>query len=145
MKKIFSILIVLVLSVALFATPQSKIALLNETEISNSLEMKKILEIFGTSKSIKVSPKVQPADVRMENDLSLFAEKKTPAEVISLTGEGFLVGPEFEAATNEWYVACEAQGYTFRLCWYGTAEDFTGSFDVSDIDLASNILCSTCS
>ena len=135
MKKIFSILIVLVLSVALFATPQSKIALLNETEISNSLEMKKILETFGTSKSIKVSPKVQPADVRMENDLSLFAGKKTPAEVISLTGEGFLVGPEFEAETNEWYVACEAQGYTFRLCWYGTAEDFTGSFDVSDIDL----------
>lgn len=60
---------------------------------------------------------------------------KTAAETVVLNGEGFLVGPEYEAATGEWYVALEAQGYTFRLCWYGEEDNYCGSYAFEDMSM----------
>lgn len=58
---------------------------------------------------------------------------KTAMDTINLTGEGFLVGPEYDFATKEWYVALSAQGYTFRLCWYGEADTYCGTYLFEDI------------
>ena len=61
--------------------------------------------------------------------------KKAAAEDIVLNGEGFLVGPEYEAATGEWYIALEAQGYTFRLCWYGEEDNYCGTYTFDDMSM----------
>ena len=69
------------------------------------------------------------------NKKHALAAKKAAAADIMLNGEGFLVGPEYEAATGEWYVALEAQGYTFRLCWYGEADNYCGSYAFEDMSM----------
>ena len=61
--------------------------------------------------------------------------KKAAAEDIVLNGEGFLVGPEYEAATGEWYIALEAQGYTFRLCWFGDEDNYCGTYTFDDMSM----------
>ena len=61
--------------------------------------------------------------------------KKAAAEDIVLNGEGFLVGPEYEAETGEWYIALEAQGYTFRLCWYGDEDNYCGTYTFDDMSM----------
>ena len=59
--------------------------------------------------------------------------KKAAAADIVLNGEGFLVGPEYEA--GEWYIALEAQGYTFRLCWYGDEDNYCGTYTFDDMSM----------
>ena len=59
--------------------------------------------------------------------------KKAPTEDIVLNGEGFLVGPEYDATTREWYIALSAQGYTFRLCWFGNEGTYCGTYAFDDI------------
>lgn len=135
MKKFFTILIASVLSTVLFAATQGKLALLDETAISTTQKLQKAINAFGTSKSFKAPQKQLQTTTHEAKLIASPTAKKAPAEVITLTGEGFLVGPEYEAETGEWYVACEAQGYTFRLCWYSTADNFTGTFNIDDIDL----------
>ena len=61
--------------------------------------------------------------------------KKAAAEDIVLNGEGFLVGPDYEAATGEWYIALEAQGYTFRLCWFGDEDNYCGTYTFDDMSM----------
>lgn len=61
--------------------------------------------------------------------------KKAAAEDIVLNGEGFLVGPEYEAATGEWYIALEAQGYTFRLCWFGDEDNYCGTYTFDNMSM----------
>ena len=60
---------------------------------------------------------------------------KATAQTIDLNGEGFLVGPEYEAASGEWYIALEAQGYTFRLCWYGDEDNYCGTYVYEDMSM----------
>ena len=61
--------------------------------------------------------------------------KKATAGDILLNGEGFLVGPEYEAATGEWYIALEAQGYTFRLCWFGDEDNYCGTYTFDNMSM----------
>ena len=61
--------------------------------------------------------------------------KKAAAEDIVLNGEGFLVGPEYDAATGEWYIALDAQGYFFRLCWYGNEDNYCGTYTFDDMSM----------
>ena len=60
---------------------------------------------------------------------------KATTETINLTGEGFLVGPEYEGATGEWYIALEAQGYTFRLCWFGDEDNYCGTYTFDNMSM----------
>ena len=62
-------------------------------------------------------------------------KQEESAATISLNGDGFLVGPEYEAATGEWYIALEAQGYTFRLCWYGDEDNYCGTYTFDDMSM----------
>ena len=61
--------------------------------------------------------------------------KKVAAEDIVLNGEGFLVGPEYEVASGEWYIALEAQGYTFRLCWFGDEDNYCGTYTFDNMSM----------
>lgn len=58
---------------------------------------------------------------------------RATAEYIDLYCDGFLVGPEYEAETREWYIALGADGYTFRLCWYGEPDTYCGTVFFEDI------------
>ena len=60
-------------------------------------------------------------------------KQEESAATISLNGDGFLVGPEYDPETSEWYIALEAQNYTFRLCWFGTEDTYTGTYNFDDI------------
>ena len=60
-------------------------------------------------------------------------KQEESAATISLNGDGFLVGPEYDPETSEWYIALEAQNYTFRLCWFGTEDTYTGTYSFDDI------------
>ena len=69
------------------------------------------------------------------NKKHALAAKKAAAADIVLNGDGFLVGPEYEAATGEWYIALEAQGYTFRLCWFGDEDNYCGTYTFDDMSM----------
>lgn len=127
MKKFLSFFLSMLLTLSLSAQHLNS---LDNTSLTHDAQLRKAIQTFGVSKSVKIPAQKTPSAI-----ISMPAIKKASAGVITLSGEGFLVGPEFEAATGEWYVACEAQGYTFRLCWYGTEDDFTGTFDLYDIDM----------
>ena len=58
--------------------------------------------------------------------------RESAQDTLYLQADGFLVGPEYEDATGEWYVALEAQGYTFKLCWYAPKDNYCGSFGFYD-------------
>ena len=103
---------------------------ISDAQVTREALLRRAIQSFGVSKDIKAPVQDNPVTTAAAPIV-----RKAPAEVITLSGEGFLVGPEYEAATNEWYVACEAQGYTFRLCWYATEDDYTGTFDLYDIDM----------
>ena len=103
---------------------------ISDAQVTREALLRRAIQSFGISKDIKAPVQDNPVTTAAAPIV-----RKAPAEVITLSGEGFLVGPEYEAATNEWYVACEAQGYTFRLCWYATEDDYTGTFDLYDIDM----------
>ena len=128
MKKFLLLFLSCVLTLSLSA---QHLSALGESRKSQSAMTQKAIQTFGTSKSIKapvVSSHQQPI-------ASAPIAKKAPAEVINLTSEEFIVGPEYEAETGEWYAVCEAQGYTFRLCWRADEDDFTGTFETFDFDM----------
>ena len=127
MKKSVSIFILMVLTLSLQAQHLTSIS---DAQVTREALLRRAIQSFGISKDIKAPVQDNPVTTAAAPIV-----RKAPAEVITLSGEGFLVGPEYEAATNEWYVACEAQGYTFRLCWYATEDDYTGTFDLYDIDM----------
>lgn len=127
MKKSVSIFILMVLTLSLQAQHLTSIS---DAQVTREALLRRAIQSFGVSKDIKAPVQDNPVTTAAAPIV-----RKAPAEVITLSGEGFLVGPEYEAATNEWYVACEAQGYTFRLCWYATEDDYTGTFDLYDIDM----------
>ena len=85
-----------------------------------------------------VSKRALPANHAMERKAPqqrLAPIAKVEAGTITLNGEGFLVGPEYEAATGEWYIALEAQGYTFRLCWFGEEDNYCGTYTFDDMSM----------
>ncbi len=126
MKKVLLLFLSCVLTFALNA---QHLSALGESKTFQSAMTQKVIQTYGTSKLMKAP--VVP--MRQQPITSTAIAKKAPAEVISLNGEGFLVGPEYDPETSEWYIALEAQGYTFRLCWFGVEDDFTGTYTFDDI------------
>ena len=123
MKKIFTLITLAMVAIAVLAVAPAKLPAL--------VQAKNNTEKLATQATAMVHPHryldkhaIRPAFAAMQ---------QTAAEPITLNGEGFLVGPEYEAETGEWYIALEAQGYTFRLCWYGPADTYCGKFTLDDI------------
>ena len=141
MKKTFILFMAMVVAVALSAAPQIKLAQLSTMPqnelLAHTPQQTKALQRIRLDANKRIAPhnNAVPANktAAAEQKHVLQNLQKAAAEPIILNADGFLVGPEYEAETGEWYVAFEAQGYTFRLCWYGEEDDCTGSFVFEDI------------
>ena len=128
MKKILTLFCSLVAAVVLFAAPQIKLAPMSPA--TDTKLHPQVLHALTQDLSKRPAPATETIQ-RAPNRLATTA--MVPPAPICLNGEGFLVGPEYDPATKEWYVALEAEGYTFRLCWYGEADTYCGTYVFEDI------------
>ncbi|MBQ2290574.1 MAG: hypothetical protein II248_00160 [Paludibacteraceae bacterium] len=132
MKKLFSLFLLAFVAIGLMAAPATQIKKLSDAS-ALSVNEQRALRLINQD----VTKRANPAAVT-ENSFSkqhALGMKKAAAADIVLNGEGFLVGPEYEAATGEWYIALEAQGYTFRLCWFGDEDNYCGTYTFDDMSM----------
>ena len=134
MKKLVTLFMVVLMAMTLVAAPTTQIKRLSETPVK-SVNQEHALRLIKQD----VRKRANKAAVK-HNDKSFDKQhampmKKAAAATIELNADGFLVGPEYEAATGEWYIALEAQGYTFRLCWYGDENNYCGTYTFEDMSM----------
>ena len=132
MKKIFTLILVMVAAMMLHAAHDMKLVPMSQAPATQLRPQ--AVRVLTHDLSKKALPAAQTAE-RKAPSHRLAPIANAAAQAINLNGEGFLVGPEYEAATGEWYVALEAQGYTFRLCWYGEEDNYCGSYAFEDISM----------
>ena len=132
MKKITILFLSCVAAIMVVAAPQSKLATLSPD--ADTKLHPQVLHALTHDLSKRALPANQEV-VRQAPQHRLAPCAKATTETINLTGDGFLVGPEYEVATGEWYIALEAQGYTFRLCWYGDEDDYCGTYTFDDMSM----------
>ena len=132
MKKIYALLCSMILAGALCAAPENKLLSLEQAPATSlHPQVQRALTHDLSKKAVPAAQK----QVHQAPAHRLTPIAKATTQTVELNGEGFLVGPEYEAATGEWYVALEAQGYTFRLCWYGEADNYCGSYAFEDMSM----------
>ena len=132
MKKIAILFLSCVAAIMVVAAPQSKFATLSPA--ADTKLHPQVLHALTHDLSKRALPANQEV-ARKAPQHRLAPCAKATTETINLTGDGFLVGPEYEVATGEWYIALEAQGYTFRLCWYGEEDNYCGSYAFEDMSM----------
>ncbi|MEE0921745.1 MAG: hypothetical protein U0L47_04545 [Paludibacteraceae bacterium] len=132
MKKITVLFLSCAAAIMLVAAPQTKLATLSPD--ADTKLHPQVLHALTHDLSKRALPANQEV-VRQAPQHRLAPCAKATTETINLTGDGFLVGPEYEVATGEWYIALEAQGYTFRLCWYGDEDDYCGTYTFDDMSM----------
>ena len=127
MKKILILCLACVSATMLCAAPQSQLPVVKQT--TNNIRPQVLHELMQD-----LSKRPAPAAESIQRAPHRIAPAaKAPAEYIDLYCDGFLVGPEYEYETREWYIALGAQGYTFRLCWYGEPDTYCGTVFFEDI------------
>ena len=129
MKQVFSLLMVVLMAMGLVAAPVKKLS--DASALSSNQQ--RALRLMNQDLTKRANPAIV-ADKSFSKQYALGMNKAAAAD-ITLNGEGFLVGPEYEAATGEWYIALEAQGYTFRLCWYGEEDNYCGTYTFDDMSM----------
>ena len=135
MKKIITLIMLFVMAMGMSATPHS-LPLLKPSADEQKQVTNLPVQATALIKRDVTKHALRPRQIQEsteQNIPSLTPLRKAAAETITLNGDEFLVGPEYEAETGEWYIALEAQGYTFRLCWYGPADTYCGKFTLDDI------------
>ncbi len=132
MKKIFSLFLAMIAAVTLFAAPQAKLVPMSQAPATKLHPQ--ALRVLTNDLSKRAMPATQAAE-RQAPSHRLAPMAKAAAQAITLNGEGFLVGPEYEAATGEWYIALAVQGYTFRLCWFGEEDNYCGTYAFEDMSM----------
>ena len=132
MKKLFSLFVVAFMAMGLAATPATQLKNLTDApaQSTNQLRALRLINQDATKRANHAA--VAEKSFKKQHALGM---KKAAAEDIVLNGEGFLVGPEYEAATGEWYIALEAQGYTFRLCWFGDEDNYCGTYTFDNMSM----------
>lgn len=135
-----SLFLLVMLFQSFFALPQMQSNVLNilsseELHKKNFVDKQTIASLsHDVSKRIVRPAQLTILDSYEDMDKNTIQPRHNVAmEKITLDGGVFLVEPEYEAATGEWYIAVESHGYTFRLCWYAPANDFCGDFSFDDI------------
>ena len=131
MKKIFTLFLVAFMAMGLVAAPATELKKLADAP-AHTANQQRALRMINKDLTKRANPFMVKKSMNKKHAL---AAKKAAAADIVLNGDGFLVGPEYEAATGEWYIALEAQGYTFRLCWYGDQDNYCGSYSFDDISM----------
>ena len=134
MKKIATLLMVVFAAVTLMASPTTHLKPLAQNP-AQSLNQQRALRLINQDLSKRANTLATPQAAHKAPTHRLAPIAKATAGTISLTGDGFLVGPEYEAATGEWYIALEAQGYTFRLCWFGEEDNYCGTYTFDDMSM----------
>ena len=132
MKKIITLFFALMAAYTLLAAHETKLVPMSQTPATKVHPQ--ALRVLTHDLSKKALPVAQAA-ARKAPTHGIAPIAKAAAETVVLNGEGFLVGPEYEAATGEWYVALEVQGYTFRLCWYGEEDNYCGTYAFEDMSM----------
>lgn len=139
MRKIFTLLCLSVMAISMLALPHSRLPQLkadNATceQVSHSPAQQKAMAMlqYDVTKRIPRTMQMEKTNAGGDNMPLQYVQKATK-NTINLDGGVFLVEPEYEAETSEWYIAVESHGYTFRLCWYGPEDNFCGTFDFEDI------------
>lgn len=143
MKKIFTISVLFAFAITLFALPQSRLSQLNSANVviepSNQSSSKaKAMEMLKHDVTKRIARPEQhdmavTTPIAAKTKHTIQSKQSIVTETITLDGGVFLVEPEYEAETGEWYIAVESSGYTFRLCWYAPADNFSGTFSFDDI------------
>ena len=132
MKKLFALFLLAFVGIGLMAAPATQIKKLSDAS-ALSVNEQRALRLIHQDVTKRANPAaVAEKSLNKQHALGL---KKATAEDIMLNGEGFLVGPEYEVGTGEWYIALEAQGYTFRLCWYGDEDNYCGTYTFDDMSM----------
>ena len=131
MKKIFTLCLVAFMAMGLVAAPATQLKNLADTPM-HTAKQQRALCMINQDLTKRANPAVAKKSMNKKHTLAV---NKAATAAISLNADGFLVGPEYEAATGEWYVALEAQGYTFRLCWYGEEDNYCGTYTFDDISM----------
>ena len=132
MKKLFSLCLVAFVAMSLVAAPATQLKTLTAAPAQSANQLRALRMI-----NQDLTKRANPAAVAEKsfNKQHALGMKKAAAEDIVLNGEGFLVGPDYEAATGEWYIALETQGYFFRLCWYGDEDNYCGTYTFDDMSI----------
>ena len=131
MKKIFTLCLVAFMAMGLVAAPATQLKNLADAPM-HTAKQQRALRMINQDLTKRANPAVAKKSMNKKHALAV---NKAATAAISLNADGFLVGPEYEAATGEWYVALEAQGYTFRLCWYGDEDNYCGTYTFDDISM----------
>ena len=131
MKKIFTLCLVAFMAMGLVAAPATQLKNLADAPM-HTAKQQHALRMINQDLTKRANPAVAKKSMNKKHALAV---NKAATAAISLNADGFLVGPEYEAATGEWYVALEAQGYTFRLCWYGEEDNYCGTYTFDDISM----------
>ena len=132
MKKLFALFLLAFVAIGLMAAPTTQINKLSDAS-ALSVNEQRALRLINQDVTKRANP-AAVAEKTFQKQHALGMKKAAAADIV-LNGEGFLVGPEYEAATGEWYIALEAQGYTFRLCWYGDEDNYCGTYTFDDMSM----------
>ena len=132
MKKIVTLFMVAFMAMNLWATPATQMKKLSDAPTQSS-KQDYALRLINQDLTKRANPSAV-AEKTFNKQHTLGIKKAAAADIV-LNGEGFLVGPEYEAATGEWYIALEAQGYTFRLCWFGDEDNYCGTYTFDDMSM----------
>ena len=133
MKKIFTLFMVLMVGTSMFAISPTKLP--QKEQVLSTKPMATMHQLQEMQKKVARPLSVDAKEVHRHPAVqyAMPLKQEATAATISLNGDGFLVGPEYDLETSEWYIALEVQGYTFRLCWFGQEENFAGSYSFDDI------------
>ena len=135
MNKIITLLMSMMVGVSMFAT--SPTMLPQKEHVLNTKPMATMSQLKDVQKKVACPLSLNAQEMHRHPAIqyAMPLKQEESAATISLNGDGFLVGPEYEAATGEWYIALEVQGYTFRLCWYGEADNYCGTYTFDDMSM----------
>lgn len=132
MKKLFALFLLAFVAIGLMAAPTTQINKLSDAS-ALSVNEQRALRLINQDVTKRANPAaVAEKTLQKQHALGM---KEVTAEDIVLNGEGFLVGPEYEVGTGEWYIALEVQNYTFRLCWYGDEDNYCGTYTFDDMSM----------
>ena len=133
MNKIITLLMSMMVGAGMFAT--SPTMLPQKEHVLNTKPMATMSQLKDVQKKVACPLSLNAQEMHRHPAIqyAMPLKQEESAATISLNGDGFLVGPEYDPETSEWYIALEAQNYTFRLCWFGTEDTYTGTYSFDDI------------
>jgi hypothetical protein len=102
MKKIFTFILLSVVAIATSALPHSSLPLLTPAASDNTPAQEAVAQAMMQFKRDVTKHALRPMQAEKK-------QAKAKQDTIILNSDCFLIGPEYEAETSEWYIALESQ------------------------------------